>query len=170
MPFSVRRARCGDAPIILQFILELAEYEHAANSVLATEEHINRTLFGEVPDAYALLVEDGEGSPVGFAVYFFTYSTWRSQRGLFLEDLYIAPSQRGNGLGSAMLSTLAQIALEECCARFEWNVLDWNEAAIRVYRAAGALPQSEWTTYRVDGERLEALGQRTALPRQIEKR
>lgn len=164
MSCSVRFAKISDSPTILRFIKELAEFEKASESVLATEDHIKSTLFGDAPDAHALIIEDEDGQTAGFAVYFYTYSTWRAQRGLFLEDLYITPEKRGKGMGTSMLSTLAQIALEQNCGRVEWNVLNWNEQAIRVYEGAGACPQSEWTTYRVDEERLKALATRSPLP------
>lgn len=164
MTFSVRSALPGDIPVLLHFIRALAEYEHAADSVVATEETLEASLFKDKPDAYAVIVKSNEGVAAGFALYFYSYSTWRAQRGLFLEDLFVLPEYRGQGLGRSLLATLADLACQQQCARFEWNVLNWNTPAIKVYRAAGAQPQSEWTTWRVEGERLQALAARATLP------
>ena len=124
--------------------------------MVATEDAIRKTLFDEGATAHALIAEM-DGTAIGFAVYFFNYSTWQGRNGLYLEDLYVTPSCRGIGAGKGLLRRLAQIALERGCGRFEWSVLDWNEPSIRVYEAIGAEPQSEWIRYRLDGEALERL-------------
>lgn len=154
--FTTRPARPEDAAIILDFVRDLAIYENAGDEVVATEAAIRKTLFEEDATAHALIAEKN-GAAIGFAVYFFSYSTWQGKNGLYLEDLYVAPSCRGMGAGKALLRRLAQIALERGCGRFEWSVLDWNEPSIRVYEALGAEPQSEWIRYRLAGESLERL-------------
>jgi GNAT superfamily N-acetyltransferase len=151
----IRAATTTDVPLILYFIKELAGYERAANAVVATEEAIAGSLFDSGSTASAVICER-DGEPVGFAVYFFTYSTWLARHGLYLEDLYITPAARGAGVGKALLRHLAQLAVARGCGRFEWSVLDWNRPAIDFYTSAGARPQSEWTTYRLAGEALHA--------------
>ena len=155
-PFTIRTAKKDDAGTILRFVRDLAIYENAEAEVVATEDTIRESLFGKDATARALIA-DMDGSPIGFAVYFFNYSTWQARNGLYLEDLYVTPSCRGIGAGKALLKHLARIAVEHGCGRFEWSVLDWNEASIRVYEAIGAEPQSEWIRYRLAGEELERL-------------
>ena len=155
-PLTIRPATIADTDTILHFIRELAIYEKAEHEVLSTPAHIHRTLFCEQPAVFGLVCE-WEGAPVGFAVYFFNYSTWQGQHGLYLEDLYVTPQARGVGAGKALLQRLAQIALEKDCGRFEWSVLDWNTPAIDFYDRLGALPQSEWIRYRMTGEALQQL-------------
>ncbi len=155
-PFTIRTAKKDDAGTILRFVRDLAIYENAEDEVVATEDTIRELLFGKNATARALIA-DMDGSPIGFAVYFFNYSTWQARNGLYLEDLYVTPSCRGIGAGKALLKHLARIAVEHGCGRFEWSVLDWNEASIRVYEAIGAEPQSEWIRYRLAGEELERL-------------
>ncbi len=155
MPLQIRDAVPGDVPAILGFITDLAVYEKAAHEVEATVERLTDTLFGEKPSARAILA-DLDGKPVGFAIFFESYSTWKACKGLYLEDLYVAPEARGTGTGKALLRHLARLALAEGCARFEWSVLDWNEPAIRVYEAVGAKPQSEWIRYRLADSDLTA--------------
>jgi len=155
---NTRPATSQDIPTILGFIKALARYEKAEPEVIATEETLTRTLFGEPRHAEALIAEY-RSEPVGFAVYFYSYSTWLSQPGLYLEDLYITPEYRGHGAGKALLNTLAQIALDSGCGRFEWSVLDWNEPAINFYEALGAEAQSEWIKYRLSGKSLADLAQ-----------
>lgn len=150
---EIRPAEPADVPTILGFIRELADYERAAHEVLATEEHIRRSLFGPVPHAHALVCRV-DGVAVGFALYFFNYSTWQGRRGLYLEDLYVAPAHRHAGAGKAMLQQLARIAVANDCGRFEWSVLDWNEPAIRFYRSLGAVAMDEWVRYRLAGRAL----------------
>ena len=149
----VRPATAEDCRLILHFVRELAHYEKALHEVEAVEPDFQRALFGEDARCEALICEvDGEAA--GFALYFFNFSTWLGRYGLFLEDLYVAPEQRGSGAGKALLRRLAQIAVERGCGRFEWNVLDWNQPAIDFYESFGAQPQSEWVGYRLGGDAL----------------
>lgn len=150
---TIRKAGPQDCALILEFIKSLAEYEKALSEVKATEENLHTALFDDHPKAFALICSI-DNSPVGFALYFFNYSTWTGKFGLFLEDLYIAPEHRGSGAGKALLKHLAQIALDSDCGRFEWNVLDWNEPAIKFYQSFGAKPQGEWVGYRLAGSEL----------------
>jgi GNAT superfamily N-acetyltransferase len=159
----IRPATAEDAALILHFVRELAIYEKAGHEVLATEQGIRDTLFGADSRVDALICERA-GEAIGFAVYFFNYSTWLGQYGLFLEDLYVTPEQRGIGAGKALLSRLARIAVERDCGRFEWNVLDWNEPSIRFYESLGAEAQREWIGYRLAGEALTRLADRDMQP------
>jgi GNAT superfamily N-acetyltransferase len=151
----IRPAVSADAALILHFIKELAIYEKAEHEVVASEADILHTLFGPDSSTEALICEV-DGEPAGFAVYFFSYSTWLGRRGLYLEDLYISPQCRGAGAGKALLKHLAQLAVEKQCGRFEWSVLDWNEPAIEFYKSIGAEPRAEWVRYRLAGESLAA--------------
>ena len=153
---NIRPAHIADAALILHFIRELAIYEKAEEEVLATEESIRNTIFADDSQVDALICEY-EGTAIGCAVYFFNYSTWLGKYGLFLEDLYITPEQRGIGAGKALLKQLARIAVDKDCGRFEWNVLDWNQPAIKFYDSLGAEPQKEWIGYRLDGTALQEL-------------
>ncbi|AMB87692.1 GNAT family acetyltransferase [Pseudomonas agarici] len=154
MSLEIREARPSDAPQILAFITELADYERARHEVIASVVDIERSLFGEGATAHGLIcLRDGE--PVGFAVFFFSYSTWLGRNGLYLEDLYVSPQQRGAGAGRKLLRHLAKIACANDCGRLEWSVLDWNQPAIRFYESIGAQPQSEWVRYRMDGDVLK---------------
>jgi GNAT superfamily N-acetyltransferase len=150
----IRKASSADASLILEFVTELAIYEKAGHEVLATVADIKATLFSKSSSAEALICEVAD-KPVGFAVYFFNYSTWLGKYGLFLEDLYVAPESRGSGAGKALLKHLAKLAVEKDCGRFEWNVLDWNQPAIDFYQSIGAHPQDEWIGYRLQGEALK---------------
>ncbi len=154
----IREATAGDAALILRFIRELAIYEKAESSVQTDEAGIVDSLFGAGAKARALICEAG-GQPIGYAVYFYNYSTWLGRNGIYLEDLYVSPEHRGSGAGKALLQHIARLAVAEGCGRFEWSVLNWNEPAIRFYEAAGAKPQSEWTVYRLEGEALKAFAQ-----------
>ena len=149
----IRPAIEADVSLILHFVRELAIYENALDEVKATEEDIRETLFGEGSRVDALICEH-EGEPIGFAVYFFNYSTWLGKLGLFLEDLYVSPEKRGIGAGKALLVELAKIAVVRDCGRFEWNVLDWNTPSIKFYESLGAKAQSEWIGYRLTGQAL----------------
>lgn len=150
----IRPAVVTDCALILRFIIELATYEKAADQVAATTESIAASLFGKDTPARALVCEvDGEA--VGFAVYFFNYSTWQAKKGLYLEDLYLSPAARGVGAGKRMLQYLAAIAVSHDCGRFEWSVLDWNQPAADFYRSIGAKPQAEWVRYRMEGPVLQ---------------
>jgi GNAT superfamily N-acetyltransferase len=152
----VREAVRDDAPLILAFIWELAAYEKLAHEVVATEDSIRASLFGETPYAFALIAEL-DGDPVGFALYFHNYSTFLGRPGIYLEDLFVRPEARRHGVGRALLRTLATIAVRRGFGRLEWAVLDWNEDAIRFYRTLGAKPCDDWTTYRLEGDALSRL-------------
>src|SRR5215510_10258408 len=154
--FEIRSARVEDAPIILQLIRDLATYERAPDEVTATEERLVDVLFGQKPAAEVLLVFEAE-SPIGFAVYFYNFSTWLGRAGLYLEDLFVKPEKRGRGYGRALLVELAKIARDRGCGRMEWAVLDWNEPAIKFYRALGAAPMHEWTVFRLTREEIAKL-------------
>ena len=156
----IRPATVADTDTILHFIRELAIYEKAEHEALATPAHIHRTLFGAQPSVYGLICEL-DGQAVGFAVYFFNYSTWQGQQGLYLEDLYVTPHHRGVGAGKALLQCLARIAVARDCGRFEWSVLDWNAPSIAVYDSLGAKPQNEWIRYRMAGQALLDLATQT---------
>jgi GNAT superfamily N-acetyltransferase len=146
--FRIRPARVKDVPIILELIRDLATYERAPDEVVATEEQLTDVFFGERSVAEVLLAFEGE-SPVGFAVYFYNFSTWLGRPGLYLEDLFVKPEKRGKGYGRALLVELAKIARDRGCGRMEWAVLDWNEPAIKFYRALGAQPMHEWSVFRL---------------------
>ena len=153
---TIRPAKRADAPLILSFIRELAAYEKLAHEVVADEAAIAETLFGSTPCAEVVIAEIAE-EPVGFALFFTNYSTFLGRTGIYLEDLFVRPGARGQGAGRALLGHLAKLAVERNCGRLEWAVLDWNEPAIGFYEKLGATPRSEWTTYRLAGERLKAL-------------
>jgi GNAT superfamily N-acetyltransferase len=145
---AIRPARAADVPIILELIRALATYERAPNEVSATEDGLNKVLFGEKPAAEVLLAFENE-TAVGFAVFFHNFSTWLGRPGLYLEDLFVRPEDRGKGYGRALLIHLAKIARERGCGRMEWAVLDWNEPAIQFYRKLGAKPMDDWTVFRL---------------------
>lgn len=150
---NIRPASVEDSTLILRFITELAIYENAEDEVVATETDIRDNLFASDSTASALICEI-DGQAIGFAVYFFNYSTWLGKHGLYLEDLYVSPEFRGAGAGKALLKHLARLAVSKNCGRFEWSVLDWNEPAIGFYKSIGALPQDEWIAYRLSGKAL----------------
>ena len=153
---EIRPARREDAALIHQFITDLAIYEKAAHEVVASVADIEMSIFGEDSTVEGLICLLGD-VPIGFAVYFYSYSTWLGKKGLFLEDLYVNPDQRGVGAGKKLLQHLAKIAVAKQCGRFEWNVLDWNEPALKFYQSLGAKPQDEWIGYRLEGEALLGL-------------
>ena len=156
---QIRPAVASDVPVLLQLVHELAAYEREPDAVEATEPMLHAALFGADAVAAAhVAVLDGE--VVGFALWYVTFSTWKGLPGLWLEDLFVRPSARGTGLGKQLLQTLAAVCVERGYPRLEWWVLDWNEPAIGFYKRLGAAPQEEWTTFRVDGAALEALGTR----------
>ena len=141
---------------MLRFIRELADYERLLHEVVATEDGLRTHLFGDKPAAEVVIAEAG-GEPVGFALYFQTFSTFVGKPGIYLEDLYVRPERRGQGIGRRLLAHLAGLAIERGCGRLEWAVLDWNESAIRFYRALGATPNEGWIVNRVAGDALAAL-------------
>jgi GNAT superfamily N-acetyltransferase len=154
--FKIRPADVDDVPIIFELIRDLAAYERAPDEVVATEEQLIEVLFGERPVAEVLPGFEGN-SPVGFAVYFYNFSTWLGRPGLYLEDLFVKPEKRGKGYGRALLVELAKIARDRGCGRMEWAVLDWNEPAINFYRALGAKPMHEWTVFRLTRQEIANL-------------
>jgi GNAT superfamily N-acetyltransferase len=153
---SIRAAAESDLPLILHLIESLAEYERLRDQCVATEEKLRATLFGDHPAA-EILIASIENEPMGFALFFGNYSTFLAQPGIFLEDLFVKPEARGKGVGYALLSALARLAVDRNCGRLEWNVLDWNELAISFYKRIGAVPMDEWTTFRLTGPALEKL-------------
>ena len=153
---TIRPANAGDAGIIAQFIRDLAEYEKLAHEAKASAADIARDLFGPNPKVFCEIAE-WDGKPVGFALCFYTYSTFQGQHGIWLEDLYVDPNLRGKGVGKALLIHLAQRCGREGLGRFEWWVLDWNEPSIEFYKSQGGIMQNEWTKVRVDGDALAAL-------------
>lgn len=159
MQLLLRPAVPTDVPVVLRFIRELAEYERAPDAVAATEDLLAGALFGEQPVAHAVLALDGD-VPVGFALYFFSFSTWLGRAGLYLEDVYVTPAARNRGIGRALLAHLAGIAVERGCGRMEWSVLDWNESAIGFYHSVGAMPLEGWTVFRLTGDYLRALARK----------
>lgn len=152
----IRAATPADVPAIAQLIRELAEYERLTHTVVLTEADLQQHLFGERPYAEVLLAEEA-GMIVGFALFFHNYSTFRGKPGIYLEDLFVIPSARGQGHGKALLRAIAQLAVERGCARVEWSVLNWNTPAIAFYQSLGARPLDEWTVYRLTGDALERL-------------
>lgn len=153
---EIRPATAEDTPLILSFIHELAEYEKLSHEVVATEETLRESLFGERSFAEVLLAFVGE-EPVGFALFFHNFSTFLGKPGIYLEDLYVRPERRGAGAGRALLSRLARLTVERGCGRLEWWVLDWNEPSIGFYESLGARAMDDWTVYRVAGAALEDL-------------
>ena len=155
----LRPATPADVPVILQLVRALAEYERAPDAVVATEQDFLRHGFGPAP-RFSVLLAEQDGEVAGFALWFFTFSTWLGQPGLFLEDLFVRPQLRGRGIGKALMLELARNAVREGCGRFEWNVLDWNQPSIDFYRSLGARQLDEWVGCRVEGEALRALAAR----------
>ena len=151
---EVRLARPDDAALVLQFIRQLAEYEKLSHQVVATEAQLRQTLFGARPAAEALIAEL-DGVPAGFALFFHNYSTFLARPGIYLEDLFVSPAFRRQGVGRALFTRVARLAVERQCGRFEWSVLDWNAPAIAFYRSLGAEPLSDWTIFRLTGEALD---------------
>ena len=152
----IREATEEDVPLILSLIRELAEYEKLSDEVVATEDELRDSLFGERRYAEVLIAEH-DGAPAGFALFFHSFSTFLGKPGLYLEDLYVKPAFRGAGIGKKLLVRLASLAVGRGCGRLEWWVLDWNEPAIGFYRSVGAEPMDDWTVYRVSGSALEDL-------------
>jgi GNAT superfamily N-acetyltransferase len=157
MNLVIRPGEKADVAVIAHLIRELARFEKLEHEVTMTEELLAENLFGPNRYAETLIAEDAD-SPIGFALFFHTFSTFLGKPGLYLEDLFVIPEQRSHGVGRALLSQLARIALERGCGRLEWAVLNWNREAIKFYERLGARPNSEWTVYRLAGEALSALG------------
>ncbi len=157
MSVVIRPARPDDAALIISLISALAEYEKLSHEAKATEADILRDLFGEAPKVFCEIAE-WQGKPVGFALWFYTYSTFQGRHGIWLEDLFVVPEARGVGAGKALLQHLAQRCVAEKLGRYEWWVLDWNEPSIQFYKSQGGVLQDEWTKVRVDGPALEKLG------------
>jgi GNAT superfamily N-acetyltransferase len=156
---TLRPATPADTPRILWFIRALAEYERMLDHVVATEDGLHAALFGPRPYAEVVIAEDA-GTPIGFALFFHTFSTFLGQPGIYLEDLFVIPSARGRGVGRALLAHLARLAVARGCGRVEWAVLDWNQPAIGFYESLGARPNGEWTVYRLTGQPLVTLAER----------
>ncbi|MCD7060095.1 GNAT family N-acetyltransferase [Pelagibacterium xiamenense] len=156
MSLTIRRAGKDDAALVLEFIVKLADFEKLNDEVSATEGDIVNSLFCDEPRVFCEIAEL-EGRPVGFALWFYTFSTFQGRHGIWLEDLYVEPHARGNGIGKALLVNLAKRCKDEGLGRLSWWVLNWNESAIDFYRAQGAVLHDEWTTCRVSGPELEAL-------------
>lgn len=158
MALSIDFATPDDVPLILQLIRELAEFEREADSARATAEQLHEALFGSRPAAEAVIARV-EGAPAGWALWFQNFSTWTGRPGLWLEDLYVRPQYRRQGIGRALLGYLAQLCIDRGYGRFEWSVLDWNTPAVEFYKAIGAEAMSGWTTQRVTGEALSRLAE-----------
>jgi GNAT superfamily N-acetyltransferase len=156
MSVTVRVATLADAPLILSFIRELADYERLLHEVEATEADIRRDLFGENPRSFCEIAEH-DGQPVGFALWFYNYSTFRGRAGIYLEDLFVRPEARGVGAGKALLARLARRCVDADLGRLEWAVLNWNTPSIEFYDSLGASKKDDWTVRRLDGEALERL-------------
>jgi GNAT superfamily N-acetyltransferase len=158
---KIRPAVPEGAELIVQFIRELAEYEREPQAAIVTPADILRDGFGQEPK-FRTLIAEWDGAPAGFALFFLNYSTWLGRPGLYLEDLFVRPEFRGNGIGKAMLRELARIALKENCYGMKWQVLDWNTPAIDFYEALGAKVEKEWLSVRIMGEPLELLAKGAA--------
>lgn len=156
--FEIRFATREDAPLILEFIRNLAEYEKMLDQVVATEDGLIESLFDK--QQAEVIIGEEMGKPVGFALFFHNYSTFLGKANLYLEDLYVRPEFRGKGYGKILLSYLGKIAVERNCGRLDWWCLDWNTPSIEFYKEMGAVPMDEWTVYRVEGEQLKALSEK----------
>ena len=154
MPLKIREAIPKDSQTIFDFIMELAIYEKLPNAVKTTVKEIKDSIFAPNSTVKALICEE-DGIAIGFAVYFYNYSTWLGKKGIYLEDLYVSESKRKRGAGKALLKYLAQKAIEENCGRFEWSCLDWNTPSREFYESFGAVAKTEWIGYRLEGVSLE---------------
>jgi GNAT superfamily N-acetyltransferase len=157
---QIRAAQAEDVGTILKLIRGLAEYEHEPQAVEATEQDLLRDGFGDHPRFHCALAE-WDGEPVGFALYFYNYSTWKGRHGIFLDDLFVYPEHRGKGIGKALLLHVARIAAAQNCGRYEWLVLDWNTPAIEFYESLGAKRMKQWLPVRVEGEALQELARKS---------
>lgn len=153
---TIRFGQPDDVPTILSLIRGLAEYERLGHEMVGTEDLLRAHLFGERPYAEVILAE-ADGRAVGFALFFHNYSTFLTRPGIYLEDLFVLPDERGRGYGKALLTALGRIAVDRGCGRLEWSVLNWNEPSIQFYRSLGAVGMDEWTVNRVTGDALTAL-------------
>ena len=151
--FTIRHAEESDVPLILWFVKELANYEKLSHEVIATKEDFRQYLFGEKQFAEVVIGEN-HSNPVGYALYFYNFSTFTGRPGIYLEDLYVKPEERGKGFGKALLAYLAKLAVDQKCGRYEWAVLDWNEPSINFYESIGATIMKEWIINRVTGDSL----------------
>jgi GNAT superfamily N-acetyltransferase len=157
MSLAIRDSAPADVPAVLKFINDLAVYERLAHEAVATEADLHRELFGASPKVFCQLAEV-DGKPAGFALWYYTFSTFQGRHGIWLEDLFVNPEMRGHGVGKALLIDLAQRCVREGLGRFEWNVLDWNQPSIEFYQSQGAMFLDDWRRCRVSGDALERLG------------
>ena len=157
MAATIRAATTTDVDAIFSLMLELAEFEKLTHLFVATGPGVHDALFGARPSAEAMVAQEEDGRIVGYALFFHNFSTFLGRRGLYLEDLYVQPSQRGTGLGTRMLRQLAALAVERQCGRFEWTVLDWNQPAISFYEKMGAAVLPDWRVVRITGDALAEL-------------
>lgn len=157
--FTLRLATIEDTDTVLDFIKELAEYEHMSDQVVATPQLLKDTIF--VQKKAEVIIAEYDGRPVGFALFFHNYSTFLGRPGIYLEDLYVKKEMRGMGFGTRILSYLASLATERGCGRLEWACLDWNEPSIKFYKQMGGVPMDEWTVYRLQGEALQNMAARS---------
>jgi GNAT superfamily N-acetyltransferase len=158
---TVRPIRPDDVPAVVGLVRELAEYEKSLHEARLTEEQLGTALFGDSPALFGHVALADDGDVVGMALWFLNFSTWRGTHGVYLEDLYVRPGQRGRGLGRELLRTLAEVCLERGYSRLEWSVLDWNAPSIEFYKAAGAVPMDGWTVFRLTDDALSTFARRT---------
>ena len=156
MSITIRRARPGEADLVLSFVRELADYEKLTHELEATAADLDAVLFGENPRLFCEIAE-WQSEPVGFAVWFFNFSTFRGRAGIYLEDLFVRPAFRGNGIGKALLVHLARLCVDNNWSRLQWSVLDWNTPSIEFYKSLGAVMMDEWKLARINGEALARL-------------
>ncbi len=156
--FQIRKAVPKDTPVIFDLIKKLALYERLENDVITSVEELQENIFSK--NFAKVLIAEESGKPVGFALYFYNFSTFVGKPGIYLEDLFVEPEYRGKGYGKALLVALAKIAKEEDCGRFEWSVLDWNTPSIEFYKALGAKPMDEWTVFRLDAAGIANLSEK----------
>lgn len=159
MTLRIERATERDLPAIVHLVMQLAEYEKLAHAMVASEDDFRRALFGPARNIDALMAF-AEDVAVGFALYFYNFSTFLGKRGIYLEDIYVEPEYRGQGIGGALLKRLAKLAREEGCGRVEWSVLTWNQPSIDFYHRLGAVTLEDWRTFRLTGDALERLADR----------
>jgi len=159
MALKIERASERDLPAIVRLVRHLAEYEKLAHAMVSSENDFRKALFGPRTNAEALMAF-ADDAPVGFALYFYNFSTFLGKRGIYLEDLFVEPEYRGQGIGKALLQRLARIAKDEDCGRMEWSVLTWNQPSIDFYHRLGAVTLDDWRTFRLTGEALERLADR----------